>query len=79
MSVYEAPFHLQNVKHILTPVGLISSRFCTKGNSWPWLVWLSGLSAALQTKGSPVRFPVGHKHGFWARSPVGGTQEATTH
>ena len=23
-----------------------------------WLVWLSGLSADLQTKGSPVRFPV---------------------
>ena len=25
---------------------------------WPWLVWLSGLSAGLQTKGSLVRFPV---------------------
>ena len=24
----------------------------------PWLVWLSGLSSGLQTKGSPVRFPV---------------------
>ena len=24
----------------------------------PWLVWLSGLSAGLGTKGSPVRFPV---------------------
>ena len=24
----------------------------------PWLVWLSGLSADLQTKGSLVRFPV---------------------
>ena len=24
----------------------------------PWLVWLSGLSAGLQTKGLPVRFPV---------------------
>ena len=23
-----------------------------------WLVWLSGLSAGLQTKGSPVQFPV---------------------
>ena len=23
-----------------------------------WLVWLSGLSASLQTKGSPVQFPV---------------------
>ena len=25
---------------------------------WPWLVWVSGLSAGLQTKGSLVRFPV---------------------
>ena len=25
---------------------------------WPWLVWLSGLRAGLQTKGFPVRFPV---------------------
>ena len=24
----------------------------------PWLVWLSGLNASLQTKGSLVRFPV---------------------
>ena len=24
----------------------------------PWLVWLSGLSAGLQTKGSLVQFPV---------------------
>ena len=24
----------------------------------PWLVWLSGLSAGLQTKGSPVQLPV---------------------
>ena len=26
--------------------------------SQPWLVWLSGLSARLQTKGSLVQFPV---------------------
>ena len=25
----------------------------------PWLVWLSGWIADLQTKGSPVQFPVG--------------------
>ena len=24
----------------------------------PWFVWLSGLSASLKTKGSPVQFPV---------------------
>ena len=26
--------------------------------TYPWLVWLSGLSAGLQTKGLLVRFPV---------------------
>ena len=25
---------------------------------WPWLVWLSGLSTSLQTKGLLVQFPV---------------------
>ena len=29
-----------------------------KNTSYTWLVWLSGLSAGLQTKGLPVRFPV---------------------
>ena len=29
-----------------------------KVNTSPWLVWLSGLSAGLQTKRSLVRFPV---------------------
>ena len=31
---------------------------CVKAHTLPWLVWLSGLSAGLQTKGSPGRFPV---------------------
>ena len=32
---------------------------CTYRNSRePWLAWLSGLSTRLQTKGSPVPFPV---------------------
>ena len=43
----------------------------------PWLVWLSGLSASLSTKESPIQFPV--RAHAWARSPVGGAQEATTH
>ena len=30
----------------------------TKEKKGPWLVWLSGLSSSLQTKGSPVQFPV---------------------
>ena len=34
----------------------------------PWLVWLSGLSAGLQTKGSLVRFPV--KAHAWAAGQV---------
>ena len=32
----------------------------------PWLVWLSGLSADLQTKGSPFRFPVRPPHAWVA-------------
>ena len=47
--------------------------------SRPWLVWLNGLSAGLQTKGSLVQFPIGHIPPLQARSPVGGTREATTH
>ena len=49
--------------------------------SAPWLVWLSGLSTGLQTKGSQVGFPV-RAHAWvvgQVRSPVGGMQEATTH
>ena len=44
----------------------------------PWLVWLSGLSTGLQTKGSPFRFPVRAHPSCRPRSPVRGTQEATT-
>ena len=29
-----------------------------ENNIEPWLVWLGGLSASLQTKGSLVRFPI---------------------
>ena len=38
----------------------------------PWLVWLSGLSAGLRTKGSLVQFPVRAHAGLLARSPVVG-------
>ena len=41
----------------------------------PGLVWLSGLSASLKTKGSLVRFPV-RAHAW---SPVGAGREAPTH
>ena len=43
------------------------------------LVWLSGLSASLWTKGSLVRFPVGYMPGLLASSSVKGEQEATTY
>ena len=36
----------------------LCSSFMRKMESEPWLVWLSGLSASLQIKGSPVQFPV---------------------
>ena len=34
----------------------------------PWLVWLSGLSTSLQTKGLPVGFPV--RADAWASGQV---------
>ena len=34
------------------------SRQFNKEDIRPWLVWLSGLSAGLQVKGSLIRFPV---------------------
>ena len=49
-----------------------------KNYGWkPWLVWLSGLSVCRGTETLPVRFPVRHMPGLWARSPVGGVREAT--
>ena len=50
-----------------------------KISSTPWLVWPSGLSTGLWTKGLLVQFPSGYMPGLWARSPIGGAQEATTH
>ena len=35
-------------------------------------MWLSGLSAGLQPKGSPVRFPSGHMPGLQAKVPSEG-------
>ena len=45
----------------------------------PWQVWLSGLSACLQTTGSVVEFPVRVHAWVAGQDPVRGTQEATTH
>ena len=39
---------------------------------WPWLVWLSGLRAGLQTKGSPVQFPVRAHAWVAGQGPSGG-------
>ena len=38
----------------------------------PWLVWLSKLSAGLQTKSLHIRSWSGHMLGLRARFPVGG-------
>ena len=46
--------------------------FIKMNNNWPWLVWLSGLSAGLRTKGSPVRFPVGAHAWVAVQVPSGG-------
>ena len=45
----------------------------------PWMLWLSGLSTGLRTKGHWFNSQSGHVPGLRARSPVGDTQEATTH
>ena len=45
----------------------------------PWLVWLSGLSTNLRTKGHWFDSQSGPMPGLQTRSPVGGTWEATTH
>ena len=44
-----------------------------------WLVWLSGLSAGLWTKGLLGGFPVRARAWVQARSPVGAVREATAH
>ena len=38
----------------------------------PWLVWLSGLSAGLRTKGLPVRFPLRAHAWVAVQVPSGG-------
>ena len=43
----------------------------------PWLVWLSGLSAGLRTKGSPVRFPVRAHAWVVGQVPTGGRVRGT--
>ena len=43
----------------------------------PWLVWLSGLSAGLKIKGSPVQFPVRVHAWIVGQVPGWGVQEAT--
>ena len=55
---------------------LLSFNSCNQ----PWLVWLSGLSTGLRTKGSPVQFLV--RAHAWVVVPAasgGDVREATTH
>ena len=42
-----------------TSQGIIIRKFFLKNWLLPWLLWLSGLSAGLQTRRSRVQFPVG--------------------
>ena len=47
--------------HVVTGVRVSSSNFFVVvklEREVPWLVWLSGMSTGLQTKGSQVQFPV---------------------
>ena len=66
---------------------LIKKQQQQQKNLQPWLVWLRGLSAGLQTKRSLVQFPVRARawvagqapSGRHVKSPFGDVQEATTH
>ena len=49
---------------------------CIKQLWEPWLVWLSGLSASLQTRGSLVWFPVRAPSWVSGQVPSGGAREA---
>ena len=46
--------------------------FSIKNQNKLWLVWLSGLSASQQTKGSLVQFPVGAHAWVVGQVPGGG-------
>ena len=48
-----------------------------KEKVWPWLMWFSGLSTSPQTGTHRFVSQSGHIPALWARSPVGGVQEAT--
>ena len=65
-----------NRKNNKAPKGIKINEF--KNCFEPWLV-SSGLSAGLQPKGSPVRFPVGAHAWVVGQVPSRGAQEATTH
>ena len=57
---------------------IMAAQFVVLKNEWmPWLVWLSGLRASLQTKDHKFDSQSGHMSGLQARSLVGGVQEAT--
>ena len=43
--------------HLFLPVAM-SNKIYIRNPFLPWLVWLSGLSSSLWTKGSPGQFPV---------------------
>ena len=68
--------NLHPVKHTVLSAelgGFLQNEHTCMKTSQPWLVWLSGLSVDLRTKGLQVQIPgLGHMPGLQARSPVGG-------
>ena len=66
----QRPFSLESS---LTPV-----LCCPQKDVRLWLVWLSGLSAGLRTKGSPVRSPV-RAHAWVAGQVPGGRHVTGNH
>ena len=63
----------------LAPATTKTSNHSLKSEDQPWLVWLSGLSAGLWTKGWGFDSQWGHMPGLQARSPVGDTWETIIH
>ena len=70
-----------NLCLIPSPFSSIPLTILSSGNHqdvlWLWLMWVSGLSVVPWIKRLPVWFPVRAHARLWARSPVGGMQEAT--
>ena len=70
-------FILRALMHIKLESDIISITLKIKNK--PWLVWLSGLSTGLWTKGSPVQFPVRAHAWVAGQVPSWEPRKATAH